>query len=217
MILVQNNSILNSLITIMDEVKTNPNLSLIGIDKGAFHFLLDKCVHMITAQQIGSPYQGGTIYNQAFMLIEALHNTEKEIKRNPSILMEEKAQKQTLLKDIFQSFGLLIQWDYRLQRTIDDRRTIARDAFKILQDTSITIPILLPTGCIGHSVLLSIQRNKNGTIRLTLYNTGPGLDAHSRWDEDSRHFQTYLCFDDIPLQGVEEDALEKLLSAKSEK
>lgn len=54
---------------------------------------------------------------------------------------------------------------------------------------------------IGHSMFGTIEKNSEGLCRVTIYNTGAGINFHPRWKNTGR-YQTFLIFDRVPYEDI---------------
>jgi hypothetical protein len=61
---------------------------------------------------------------------------------------------------------------------------------------------LLPSGYNEHAACLLVTKLSDNTFRLTLFNTGAGINKWHHRLEGTNHFQTFYTIDDVPLSSV---------------
>lgn len=177
----------------------------VAIDKPVFHFILDKCMPLIA--ETPSSYHSGMLEDHAFFLLEALHNSLKE-EQMSSLTLQDRTHIKKIMGEVSQSLGLLLE----SQKSGFSAKTI----YDIFCGPPLSFPLLLRTGCETHATLVSLQKNDRGTVTLTLYNSGGGLENHPEFKGNQRLIQTFLSYEEIPAEQVTEKFIEQMLSTIKE-
>lgn len=168
----------------------NPHQSKqISNEKTLFHFLLDRTFLSQDTLQSKTHFTHGHVYEFAEPLALALEN-----ERNPSLTRP--------IENLRQAAA----WDYKISHQAN--QTVTNEILTKLEES-----LLIPLGFKGHSASIFIEINPDQTYRLTLYNTGSGIENHPQLKD---RYQTFLTYDNIPSEDLSHpEAWNSLLQIKS--
>lgn len=176
---------------------------LYDVDKAIFHAAFDKCIPLITSKT--HPYTGGVVDNHVYLILESLSHAFSD-KKLSLFAHEDRIFLQKIIDEIHQSFALILY--------AENQENPSKKLLSIFLEPSTSFPLLLHGGYNHHAVIVSIRKNINGMASLTLYNTGAGVaQFHPSFPGEKRLFQTFLAYDDIPLENITENFIKTILDS----